>query len=46
MADALAQAAKLEREANTNRTLASEYEKKAEEALRGAVELQAQGAPV
>ena len=34
VADALAQAAKLEREANTNRTLASEYEKKAEEALR------------
>lgn len=35
VADAMAQAAKLEREGNTNRTLASEYEKKAEEALRG-----------
>ena len=38
VADALAQAAKLEREANTNRTLAAEYEKKAEEALRGGSE--------
>lgn len=38
VADAMAQAAKLEREANTNRTLAAEYEKKAEEALRGGSE--------
>lgn len=34
VADAMAQAAKLEREANTNRTLASQYEDKAEQALR------------
>lgn len=33
VADAMAQAAKLEREANTNRTLSAEYEKKAEQAL-------------
>ncbi|PNY82305.1 PspA/IM30 family protein [Deinococcus koreensis] len=35
VAEAMAQAAKLEREANTNRRLSAEYEKKAEEALRG-----------
>lgn len=38
VAGAMAQNAKMEREANTNRTLASEYEKKAEEALRGGSE--------
>ncbi|GGL16361.1 PspA/IM30 family protein [Deinococcus radiotolerans] len=38
VADAMSQNAKLEREANTNRRLASEYEKKAEEALRGGSE--------
>ncbi|RJF72964.1 PspA/IM30 family protein [Deinococcus cavernae] len=38
VAEAMAQAAKLEREGNTNRTLAAEYEKKAEEALRGGSE--------
>ncbi|WP_291426955.1 PspA/IM30 family protein [Deinococcus sp.] len=38
VASAMAQAAKLEREANTNSTLAAEYEKKAEEALRGGSE--------
>lgn len=38
VAEAMAQAAKLEREANTNRTLASEYEQKAETALRGGSE--------
>ncbi|GHF81804.1 MULTISPECIES: PspA/IM30 family protein [Deinococcus] len=38
VAEAMAQNAKLEREANTNRTLATEYEKKAEEALRGGSE--------
>ncbi|GHF33478.1 phage shock protein A [Deinococcus metalli] len=35
VADAMAQASKLEREANTNRRLSDEYSKKAEEALRG-----------
>lgn len=35
VADAMSQNAKLEREANTNRRLADEYGKKAEEALRG-----------
>ena len=35
VAAAMSQNAKLEREANTNRRMASEYEKKAEEALRG-----------
>ena len=38
VADAMSQNAKLEREANTNRRMASEYEKKAEEALRGGSE--------
>lgn len=38
VADAMAQAAKLEREAGTNSKLAAEYEKKAEEALRGGSE--------
>ncbi|MFC4427600.1 PspA/IM30 family protein [Deinococcus navajonensis] len=38
VAEAMSQNAKLEREANTNRKLASEYEKKAEEALRGGSE--------
>ncbi|WP_394650179.1 PspA/IM30 family protein [uncultured Deinococcus sp.] len=38
VADAMAQNAKLEREANTNRTLASEYEGKAEQAMRGGSE--------
>lgn len=38
VADALAQAARLEREASTNRRLSEEYEKKAEEALRGGSE--------
>ncbi len=38
VAEAMAQNAKMEREANTNRTLATEYEKKAEEALRGGSE--------
>ena len=38
VAGAMAQNAKMQREANTNRTLASEYEKKAEEALRGGSE--------
>ncbi|THF88096.1 PspA/IM30 family protein [Deinococcus sp. KSM4-11] len=35
VADAMAQAAKLDREATTNRRLSDEYAKKAEEALRG-----------
>lgn len=38
VADAMAQAAKLEREAGTNTKLSAEYEKKAEEALRGGSE--------
>ncbi|ALW88325.1 MULTISPECIES: PspA/IM30 family protein [Deinococcus] len=38
VAAAMSQNAKLEREANTNRRMASEYEKKAEEALRGGSE--------
>ncbi|WP_102125074.1 PspA/IM30 family protein [Deinococcus planocerae] len=38
VADAMSQNAKLERESNTNRRLAEEYEKKAEEALRGGSE--------
>lgn len=38
VADAMAQAAKLERESGTNTKLAAEYEKKAEEALRGGSE--------
>ncbi|MFC5848030.1 PspA/IM30 family protein [Deinococcus petrolearius] len=38
VAEAMAQNAKLEREANTNRTLASEYGEKAEQALRGGSE--------
>ena len=38
VADAMSQSAKLEREANTNRRLSEEYEKKAEEALRGGSE--------
>ncbi|GAA5503768.1 phage shock protein A homolog [Deinococcus xinjiangensis] len=38
VADAMAQAAKLERESNTNSKLAEEYQKKAEEALRGGSE--------
>ena len=38
VADAMTQNARLEREANTNRKLAEEYEKKAEEALRGGSE--------
>ena len=38
VAGAMAQAAKLEREAGTNSKLAAEYEKKAEEALRGGSE--------
>ena len=38
VAGAMAQAAKLEREAGTNAKLAAEYEKKAEEALRGGSE--------
>ncbi len=38
VADAMSQNAKLEREANTNRRMASEYEKQAEEALRGGSE--------
>lgn len=38
VAGAMAQAAKLEREANTNSTLAQQYESKAEEALRGGSE--------
>lgn len=35
VADAMSQNAKLQREADTNRRLAAEYDKKAEEALRG-----------
>ncbi|MBB5233231.1 PspA/IM30 family protein [Deinococcus budaensis] len=38
VADAMSQSAKLTREAGTNRKLAEEYEKKAEEALRGGSE--------
>ncbi|WP_034383629.1 PspA/IM30 family protein [Deinococcus sp. YIM 77859] len=38
VADAMSQMARLEREADTNRKLAGEYEKKAEEALRGGSE--------
>lgn len=38
VAEAMAQAAKLERESGTNGKLAAEYEKKAEEALRGGSE--------
>ncbi|GAA5514397.1 phage shock protein A homolog [Deinococcus carri] len=38
VADAMSQSARLEREASTNRKLAGEYEKKAEEALRGGSE--------
>lgn len=38
VAEAMSQNAKLEREAGTNRKLATEYEKKAEEALRGGSE--------
>ncbi|MFC4639443.1 PspA/IM30 family protein [Deinococcus hohokamensis] len=38
VAEAMSQNAKLEREAGTNRKLAAEYEKKAEEALRGGSE--------
>ncbi|WP_221089118.1 PspA/IM30 family protein [Deinococcus aquaedulcis] len=38
VAEAMSQNAKLEREASTNRRLSSEYEKKAEEALRGGSE--------
>ena len=38
VAEAMSQGAKLEREANTNRRLSEEYEKKAEEALRGGSE--------
>ncbi|WP_019586796.1 PspA/IM30 family protein [Deinococcus apachensis] len=38
VADAMSQNARLEREAGTNRKLAEEYEKKAEEALRGGSE--------
>ncbi|MBI0444579.1 MULTISPECIES: PspA/IM30 family protein [Deinococcus] len=38
VADAMSQSARLEREASTNRKLADEYEKKAEEALRGGSE--------
>jgi phage shock protein A len=38
VAGAMSQNAKLEREASTNRKLAAEYEKKAEEALRGGSE--------
>lgn len=38
VAEAMAQTAKMEREANTNRSLGAEYEKKAEEALRGGKE--------
>ncbi|MDO4246297.1 MAG: PspA/IM30 family protein [Deinococcus sp.] len=38
VADAMTQAAKLEREAGTNTKLSAEYEKKAEEALRGGSE--------
>ncbi|EYB66728.1 phage shock protein A, PspA [Deinococcus phoenicis] len=38
VADAMSQSARLEREAGTNRKLAEEYQKKAEEALRGGSE--------
>ncbi|GAA5531667.1 PspA/IM30 family protein [Deinococcus metallilatus] len=38
VADAMSQSARLDREASTNRKLAEEYEKKAEEALRGGSE--------
>ncbi|PTA68099.1 PspA/IM30 family protein [Deinococcus arcticus] len=38
VAEAMSQNAKLEREASTNRRMSSEYEKKAEEALRGGSE--------
>ncbi|BDP41789.1 phage shock protein A [Deinococcus aetherius] len=38
VAEAMSQGARLEREANTNRRLSEEYEKKAEEALRGGSE--------